>query len=68
MQPCVFPACTDGDTSYNAFRACDRCLITPRQYDAHVLRYHELLQDTLAKFGNVMPMFMIRKHAMSRVK
>lgn len=40
MQLCEFPKCTDGDTSYDAFRACDRCLVIPRQYDRHVQEYY----------------------------
>lgn len=38
---CTFPACTNGDTSLDAYRACDRCLLYPRQYAAHVKAWEE---------------------------
>jgi hypothetical protein len=31
MMLCIFPDCTDGDTSLEAYDACDLCSLRPRQ-------------------------------------
>jgi hypothetical protein len=36
MMLCIFPDCTDGDTSMEAYEACDLCSLRPRQQDYHV--------------------------------
>jgi len=40
MRPCIFPDCTNGDCSLDAFRACTRCCTVKPQQDRHVQDYY----------------------------